>query len=89
MAAVSCLEDCDLIRLLNLMERARECISDGVSFEDAGLVRSVADCHMDSSIVVAPTRGETRQADAAETTIARLQVERDVSFPAAEDEPPF
>ena len=36
------LEDCDLIRLLNLMERARECIVDGVSFEDAGLVRSVA-----------------------------------------------
>ncbi len=29
----------DLVSLLNLMERARECISDGVAFEDAGLVR--------------------------------------------------
>lgn len=43
-ASLSCLEDCDLIRLLNDMERARECIVDGISFEDAGLVRSVNDC---------------------------------------------
>lgn len=40
-ASVSCLEDCDLIRLLNDLERARECILEGVSFEDVGLVRSL------------------------------------------------
>lgn len=38
-ASVSCLEDCDLIRLLDDMERARECIADGVSFDDAELWR--------------------------------------------------
>jgi len=42
-ASVTLLEDCDLIRLLLDMERARECIADGISFEDAGLVRSVID----------------------------------------------
>lgn len=40
-ASLSCLEDCDLIRLLADMERARECIADGISFEDAGLIRAV------------------------------------------------
>lgn len=39
-ASVSCLEDCDLVRLLALLERARECILDGVSLEDAGLTGS-------------------------------------------------
>jgi len=39
-ASVTLLEDCDLIRLLTMMERARECIADGVSFEDADLVRA-------------------------------------------------
>lgn len=38
-ASTTLLEDCDLIRLLTMMERARECIADGVSFEDADLVR--------------------------------------------------
>jgi len=38
-ASVTLLEDCDLIRLLTMMERARECIAEGVSFEDADLVR--------------------------------------------------
>lgn len=40
-ASLSCLEDCDLMRLLADMERARECISDGISFDDAGLVRAI------------------------------------------------
>lgn len=37
------LEDCDLIRLHGMMERARECVADGVSFDDVGLVRSLRD----------------------------------------------
>lgn len=33
--------DCDeLVALHNDMERARECAADGISFEDAGLIRS-------------------------------------------------
>ncbi|HEY5805043.1 MAG TPA: hypothetical protein VIT90_15255 [Lysobacter sp.] len=37
------LEDSELSALLQDMERARECIVEGVSFDDAGLVRSRAD----------------------------------------------
>ena len=37
------LEDRPLSRLLQDLEQARECIADGVSFEDAGLVRSCVD----------------------------------------------
>jgi hypothetical protein len=36
------LTDEALSALLRAMEKARECISDGVSFDDAGLVESVA-----------------------------------------------
>lgn len=42
-ANVDCLEDHELGALLRDMERARECLVDGVSFDDAGLVRSTAD----------------------------------------------
>lgn len=35
------LEDAALVALLSDMERARECLQDGVSFEDAGLLRRV------------------------------------------------
>ena len=41
-AALECLEDAELSKLLADMERARECMSDDVSFEEAGLVRSRA-----------------------------------------------
>lgn len=64
-ASLSCLEDCDLIRLLNDMERARECIADGVSFEDAGLIRSLGERREDDSMI--PSRGMRRQADRAES----------------------
>ena len=40
--ALESLTDESLSDLLRAMERARECIADGVSFEDAGLVESVA-----------------------------------------------
>lgn len=39
-AALECLEDRELSALLQDMERARECLQDDVSFEEAGLVRS-------------------------------------------------
>lgn len=38
-AAIECLEDDALSALLRDMERARECMRDDVSFEDAGLIR--------------------------------------------------
>lgn len=39
---VDALEDDELSALLRKMEHARECISDGVSFEDAGLIRDMS-----------------------------------------------
>ena len=36
------LEDAALGRLLEDAERARECVAEGVSFEDAGLIRNTA-----------------------------------------------
>jgi hypothetical protein len=41
------LSDDALSSLLRAMEKARECIADGVSFDDAGLVESVA-CRLPS-----------------------------------------
>jgi hypothetical protein len=35
-----CLEKVDLIALHKDMERARECTAEGISFEDAGLIRA-------------------------------------------------
>lgn len=39
MPNLDCLEDADLSDLLRDMERARECYADGVSLEDAGLIK--------------------------------------------------
>ncbi|MGH8032258.1 MAG: hypothetical protein ACREO8_07820 [Luteimonas sp.] len=39
---LDCLEDADLARLLHDMERARECSGEGIDWEEAGLIRSVA-----------------------------------------------
>lgn len=39
---LDCLEDGDLARLLHDMERARECSGEGIDWEEAGLIRSVA-----------------------------------------------
>lgn len=43
MAGVDSLEDRELSKLMSEMERARECVHEGVAFDDAGLVRSNAD----------------------------------------------
>ncbi len=40
---VDTLEDAALSSLLSDMEKARECLAEGVSFEEAGLVRNTAD----------------------------------------------
>lgn len=40
---IDCLDDRAMSALLNDLERARECVAEGVSFEDAGLVRSNMD----------------------------------------------
>lgn len=37
--AIECLEDAELCALLDDMERARECLQEGVPFHEAGLVR--------------------------------------------------
>lgn len=39
---LDCLEDAELSALLSEMERARECLVDGVAFDDVGLIRSNA-----------------------------------------------
>lgn len=39
-AGVDQLEDDELVALLRSIDRARECISDGISFEEAGLIRA-------------------------------------------------
>lgn len=38
-SGVDQLEDEELVALLRAIDRARECISDGISFEEAGLLR--------------------------------------------------
>lgn len=40
---IHCLEDRALAQLLIDMERARECISEGVPFDEAGLIRNKAE----------------------------------------------
>lgn len=37
------LEDAEISALLQQMERARECLAEGMSFDDAGLIRNVAE----------------------------------------------
>jgi len=37
-SALECLDDATLIDMLQKLEKARECITEGISFEDAGLV---------------------------------------------------
>lgn len=79
-ASLSCLEDCDLIRLLADMERARECMADGISFEDAGLVRAV-----DAPSHLIRDRQAEYQADMAELGAAQLATFADDQ----QDECPF
>lgn len=83
-ASVSVLEDCDLIRLLCDMERALECILDGVPFEDADLVRPVA-----SSTKREPkwTRQQIAQAEAASIGLSKMKGLSETK--AGEAEPPF
>lgn len=40
--SIDCLEDADLMQLHREMEYARECCVEGVSIEEAGLIRNVA-----------------------------------------------
>jgi len=65
-ASVTLLEDCDLIRLLSMMERARECIADGVSFEDADLV------HAPGSIGAFRDRNAEHQAEKASIEASKM-----------------
>jgi len=40
--SVDDLDDDELVALLRMIDRARECIADGIGFEEAGLLREVA-----------------------------------------------
>ncbi len=42
---IECLEDQELTSLLAKMERARECRTEGIGFDDAGLVREQGGIH--------------------------------------------
>lgn len=83
-ASVSCLEDCDLIRLLDDMERARECMADGVSFDDAELWR-------DARNAEARRRRAMFEDDAERCAIIteNRQAEAAANRQVAEDEVPF
>lgn len=86
-ASASCLEDCDLIRLLSLMERARECIMDGISFEDAGLVRAVrrTDLMQKESRAI----GYSAPAERDFSSIALTSRPQSTPIADADSEPPF
>lgn len=86
-AAVSCLEDCDLIRLLNFMEHARECIVEGIPFEDAGLVRSLRSEGITSPPSASVFRQAERDADQASSSLSGLLSA--VDYDLAQDGPPF
>jgi hypothetical protein len=76
------LDDAALITLLHQMEKARECIADGISFEDAGLVQSV---YEERGIELSSREAE-RQAD-----IASMRTVKDAAsaavWPTTDDEP--
>lgn len=39
-SGIECLDDASLVQLHRDMERAMECVQEGISFEDAGLIKS-------------------------------------------------
>lgn len=86
-ASASVLEDCDLIRLLCDMERAMECILDGVPFEDADLVRPVLARDAEPPAVRWSQQAEA-SADAASIAASALRRERRTQKDGASD-PPF
>lgn len=43
---IDCAQDAEVSRILKLMETAAECLRDGISLEDAGLIRDVSH-HLD------------------------------------------
>lgn len=61
------LEDCDLIRLLGDMERAAQCMLDGVSFADGGVFTPAATPSREAR---APTRQARREAELAAANAA-------------------
>lgn len=71
------LDDAAVIALLQRMEKARECIADGISFEDAGLVQSVFE---DQGIRLS-SRDADRQAD-----IAAMRTVKEASAAATRDD---
>jgi hypothetical protein len=70
-ASVTLLEDCDLIRLLSMMERARECIAEGVSFEDADLVRPIEDIDAEFADSSAEVEADKARIGASKMTALR------------------
>ena len=79
------LEDQALIDLLADVEKARECIADGISFEDAGLVRNVSDRSPRQRVT--PSRSAIAESERASIGTANLsRVERSFDY---EKNPPF
>lgn len=61
------LEDCDLIRLLSDMERAAQCMLDGVSFADGGVFTPASAPSLEAR---PPTRQAQREAERAAANAA-------------------
>ena len=88
-ASVSCLEDYDLIRLLGYMERARECISENISFDDAKLVRTLHSNAMAEGSSGPAVRDPNAERTTERASIGMTKFRRQPEIGGSDDESPF